>query len=303
MDITQLRYFLEVAESQHITASAEKLHIAQPALSRSIHKLEQSMGVKLFESKGRNIVLTECGKYLKENLIPIFEQLDSFPEILQAIAKLNGETIHLNVLAASTVITDAIIEYKKECENVNFQLLQNTENEVFDIEITTKFSDGRKQTAKPNQFICNETIFLAVPNNEKYINRSTITLKEAEREGFISLIGSRQFRSICDRICRNAGISPRIIFESDNPAAVKNMIAANMGVGFWPEFSWGRISNENIKLLEISDPKCSRDVIITYKCNKEKPENAADFFEFLKNFLAKEKKFSESRKKRQKCHL
>ncbi len=303
MDITQLRYFLEVAESQHITASAEKLHIAQPALSRSIHKLEKSMGVKLFESKGRNIVLTECGKHLRDRLIPILEQLDSLPETLQTISKIHGETIHLNVLAASTLITDAIIEYKSLCKNVNFQLLQNTESDISDIEITTKFSDGRKPNEKSNQFICNETIYLAVPNNEKYSKRNTITLKEVENEGFISLIGSRQFRSICDRICRNADISPKIIFESDNPAAVKNMIAANMGIGFWPEFSWGRISGDNVKLLEINDPKCSRDVIITYNSHKEDTKKVTDFFEFLKEFLLIEKNFSETRKHSQKCHL
>ena len=44
MELTQLRYFLEVAESEHMTMSAEKLHIAQPALSQSIHRLENATG-------------------------------------------------------------------------------------------------------------------------------------------------------------------------------------------------------------------------------------------------------------------
>lgn len=284
MDITQIRYFLEVAESQHITSSAEKLHIAQPALSRAIHKFEKSIGVKLFEAKGRNIVLTEYGRYLQSKLIPIMEQLDGLPDILRTMAKLHGETIHLNVLAASTLVTDAIIEYKSKHGDLNFQFLQNNESGIYDIEITTKMVYGRNSEPKQNQFICNEKIFLAVPNSERFKNRKSITLKEVESEGFISLIGSRQFRYICDRFCRNAEITPRIIFESDNPAAVKNMIATNMGVGFWPEFSWGRINSDNVLLLEITEPVCSRDLIITYNQNKADSKNTLEFFEFLKEY-------------------
>ncbi len=293
MDITQIRYFLEVAESQHITESAEKLHIAQPALSRAIHKFEKTMGVKLFEAKGRNIVLNRYGEYLKNKLVPIMEELDSLPEALQTMAKLQGETIHLNVLAASPFVTDAIIQYKSQHKDINFQLLQHNDGEIYDIEIASKAFYNRPKETKDNVFICNEKILLAVPKYGKFKDRTSITLKEIENEGFISLMGSKQFRYICDRFCRQADITPRIIFESDNLTAVHNMIGANMGVGFWPEFTWGDMENDNVKLLEITDPKCSRDIIITYRQNKENSKNTIEFFEYLKDFCLKRKKVSE----------
>ena len=88
MELNQFRYFLEVAENQHITNSAKKLHIAQPSLTQAIHRLEEDLGVPLFVSKGRNIVLTEYGKYLQKKLIPIIEQIDKLPEKLHIMAKL-----------------------------------------------------------------------------------------------------------------------------------------------------------------------------------------------------------------------
>ena len=237
----------------------------------------------LFEAKGRNIVLTEYGKFLQEQLTPIVEQLDKLPEMLQTMAKLNSETIHLNVLAASNLVTNAIIEYKSQHKELNFQLLQNTQSDIFDIEITTKsFHKGNPKKIH-NQFIFTEKIFIAVPNNKKYENKTSITLKEMEKEGFISLLGSRQFRYICDKFCNQAGIQPKIIFESDNPQVVKNMISANLGVGFWPEFTWGAIDNHNVRLLEITDPICSRDIVITINKNKQDSKNAEEFFEYLKN--------------------
>ncbi len=282
MELQQLKYFLEVAHTQHITRSAEKLHIAQPALSQCIHRLENELGVKLFASKGRNIVLTQYGKYFQSKVEPIIETLDALPEQLQIMAKTNYRTIHLKVLAASTLMTQAIIEYGNIHDDVKFQLLQNTESDAFDIEITTKMFYQPNEDL--NQIVCPEKIYLAVPNNEKYKNISSISLEDVAQESFISLLGSKQFRYICDRFCHQAGIVPKIIFESDSPAAVKNMIAANLGIGFWPEFTWGRVENDKVKLLEISNADCHRSIVIT--CTPNANDNVLEFFNFIKSKIA-----------------
>lgn len=195
--------------------------------------------------------------------------------------------IHINVLAASTLVTSAIIDYKSLNEDINFQLLQNSQGDVFDIEISTKLLHRGEPIRSADRFVCNEKIFLAVPAKGKYSAVSSVTLKEVESEGFISLMGSRQFRFICDRFCRAAGIAPKIIFESDNPTAVKNMIAANLGVGFWPEFSWGKLDNDSVKLLSVTDPECSRDLVLTCRRNKRDNKTVEEFFEYLKDYFRK----------------
>ena len=291
MEITQIKYFLEAANTQHITKSAEKLHIAQPALSQAIKRFEEDLKVPLFIKNGRNIVLTRYGKFLKEKLEPIVKELDELPSIVQTMANLDCDTIHLNVLAASALVTNAIIDYQSENnDELNFQLLQNHRDEIYDIEITTKLFYQTPQNDSKNRFVCVEKIFLAVPNNKKYENKKSISLKEVENEGFISLMGSKQFRYICDKFCSHIGISPKIIFESDNPAAVKNMIGANLGVGFWPEFTWGRLDNHKVRRLEIEDMPCSRDILITYSKNKKDNKNVESFFEYLKNYCINEKR-------------
>lgn len=289
MELTQIRYFLEVADSRHMTNSAKNLHISQPALTQAIRRLEDDLGVPLFTAKGRNIVLTEYGKYLQKKLVPLMEQFDQIPEQLGMMVKLESETIHMNVLAASGLVMEAIIEYKKEHEDINFQLHQNSESELYDIAVTTKLF-YQSQSEKNSRSYA-EKIYLAVPDNEKYKGKSSIRLKDVSEEGFISLLGSREFRYICDRFCQHAGFAPKIIFESDNPAAVKNMIAANMGIGFWPEFTWGSIENEHVKMLEIKEPICQRDIIITYNTNKTDSRNVIGFYGFLVEFF-EGKKFS-----------
>lgn len=289
MELTQIKYFLEVAESQHITKSAQKLHIAQPALSQSIHRLEKELRVPLFVPKGRNIVLTEYGKYLKQKLEPVMNELDAIPGQLQTMAKLESDTVHLNVLAASTLVTEAIIEYKKKRSEVNFQVLQSASDSLYDIGIRTKLF-YQLDSETDSTFVCTEKIYLAVPSTHKLADKTGIRLIEAADEGFISLMGSRQLRLICDRYCQHAGFSPKIIFESDSPTAVRNMIAANMGVGFWPEFTWGKLETDKVKLIEIEDPLCRRDIIIDYKLNKTDSSVVLDFFSFFKDFCLRKAK-------------
>lgn len=282
MEFMQIRYFLETAKTKHMTNSAKNLHITQPALTQAIRRLERDLGVPLFAAKGRNIVLTEYGKYLQKKLEPLMDQLDAIPEQLKMMAALESETIHMNVLAASSLVMEAIIEYKKEHEEIHFQIQQNSESELYDIAVTTKLF--YQETEEENRFACDEEIYLAVPD-ARFGNRTSISLGEVADEGFISLLGSREFRYICDRFCQHAGFTPRIIFESDNPSAVKNMIAANMGIGFWPEFTWGSAVNERVRLLKIDDPVCQRDIIINYNQNKPDSRNVLDFYQFLTGFF------------------
>lgn len=286
MEITQLRYFLEVAESEHITRSAEKLHIAQPALSQAIRRLENELGVALFVKDGRNVALTAYGAHLRERLAPLMQVLDEIPQELAAMRAAEGRTVYLKVLAASTLITDAVIRFQAMHGDVMVKLLQNSDEMLYDIEVTTRLPHLHREGAGLQEVVCPEQIFLAVPDGEKYANRNSICLKETESEGFIGLMGSRQFRTICDQFCVRAGVRPTYVFESDSPAAVQNMIAANMGVGFWPEFSWGRLHNKRVKRMEVLDVDCRRELVVM-RNNKRQSQVAEEFFAFLKAYLQK----------------
>ena len=289
MELTHIRYFLDTAKTQHITKSAQRLHIAQPALSKSIHKLEEELGVPLFSKQGRNIVLTPYGKYLYDRLMPLMSTLEDIPQEIAHMAQIENRTIRLSVLAASTITTHAIIEYKKKHPDINFHVLQSPGNELYDIEITTNFFRSSNASSE-NTFAITEDIYLAVPDSDKYHDMTSIKLSDVKDEGFISLFGSKQLRGICDEFCRKSGFEPNVVFESDSPHAVKNMIGAHLGVGFWPEFSWGKINTDQVKLLKIIDPDCSRNIFIDYKNSKSDDKETLKFYNFLKKYFVSKKK-------------
>ena len=77
MDLLQLRYFLKLAEHQHVTKTANILHISQPALSSTIKKLENELGAPLFERNGRNIVLSAYGEIFRTYVEEVFLSLEN----------------------------------------------------------------------------------------------------------------------------------------------------------------------------------------------------------------------------------
>ena len=286
MELMQLRYFCEVAESQHMTRSAEKLYIAQPALSQTIHRLEGELGVKLFVLKGRNIVLTPYGRYLKEKVEPLLSTLDQIPVDLARLAHTDRTTIRMNVQAASALVTRAVIEYQKS-HHVQFELVQSGEDTLCDVSLTTRLPSPKEGRA--NEYIFTEPILLAVPDSDRFADRSAISLAEMREEEFVCLAGTKNFRSICDKYCSKVGFTPKVVFESDSPATVQNLVAAGCGVGFWPRYTWGEFTTNSARLLEISDPDCKRDLVLSVNRLKQDNTEVEQFFAFLVEYMERMK--------------
>ncbi len=293
MELLQLQYFYAAAENMHITKAAEQLHVAQPALSQSIRRLENELGVKLFRKKGRNIVLTEYGEFVKEKLSTTLPVIEQIPEQLQEMADIRKHTIRINVLAASTLVTEALIRFQIQNPEIRFQVVQNAEDINADINIFTTENYNIPEEREDIYRIFTEHIFLAAPDTERFRSAGKILLSDMCDESFISLAGSRTLRIICDRYCLQAGFTPRTVFESDSPQAVQNLIAAGLGVGFWPHYTWGRSAKKSILLLPISNPDCKRDIILRLRKTMDSGyEDRMLFFDFLSEYLRQQKKKS-----------
>ena len=192
MELTHIKYFLEVARTEHVTQSAKNLCIVQPALTHAIHKLEDELGVKLFKSSGRNIKLTEAGDYFYKKVKPLYEDIEALPARLRAKSDKQAITVSLKVLAASSFVTNAVIQYKKDAPALRFYLVQKEESSLYDISIQT-FANYRPQENPDEEvFVCSENIYLAVPNTAEYKKRDSISLHELGDTNFIGLYGSKQ---------------------------------------------------------------------------------------------------------------
>jgi len=281
MELQKLRQFYTVAKYQHMTRAAEALYIAQPSLTQAIASLERELGVELFVKRGRNIFLTEYGEYLKNRLDTLLPELDSLPTELQNMKVGVRKRVRLNILAASTFVINAIVAYRRINPDVVFDFEQSAEKKNCDIVITTNVGGRKTPKNYVKRTVKDERIYLAVPKTSVYGEREEIALDEVREEDFVMLSSSRLFGVICNRFCSEAGFVPKVLFESDSPSAVQNIISTGTGVAFWPEYSWGKINNDNVKLITISSPDCRRELITELYSTHERSKYAEDFYDFL----------------------
>lgn len=266
MDLNKLRYFLVVAETEHVTQAANILGISQPALTRAIHRLEEELGVTLIAGEGRNIRLTEEGLFLKQHAAQAMRTLDEAEHAVKIFSKQWQQTIEVCIESASAVVVDAIARYSREHPEVAFTVSQDEETRSSDIvvktvsNITTAFASCHKESSavgETNATVAKakgmmdhakerftERIGIAVPISLHPSLPEMLSLADLRTAHFICLAGRRGFRRQCDLLCKHYGFAPHLAFESDNPSVVRKMIALGLGVGFWPEHSWGPVDPE-----------------------------------------------------------
>ena len=295
MEIQQFRYFLTAARYENLTKAAEELHIAQPALSQSVKRLETELGVSLFDRKNHRIELNEQGKLLKKRLIPLMESIDNLKDELWESVYSSEGTIYLNFLSASNLITNCIISFRAQKPDVQFQVSQLEMMENCDIHIESRIAMSvtpPHPQELPEGIVrreyLREEIFLAVPPDSKFAKHKTIDLREVKEENFIRLGNGWQLRMICDDFCRRAGIRPQAVFESNSPESVRNLVAAGLGIGFWPEKAWGGPPGHGVVLIPIRYPICRRDLVVTmFEQAKDKPV-VGEFMDYFCRYFEKE---------------
>lgn len=286
MDLNKLYYFYVTAKHQHVTRAAAELQIAQPALTKSIKLLEQDLAVPLFFKQGRSIRLTDFGKHLFTRLESVFPVVDKLPEELSQMKKRAVDNITIHTQAASLLITEAIVAYKALHPHVAFQMAQNENTPNCDISVSV--ASMHITPGSIRQYDIREDIFLAVPRAGQYGQLESIQLSDVKNAWFICPSAARPFRRICDELCLQKGFRPNILFESDSPEAVRNLISAGTGIGFWPAFCFGRISSD-VALLPIEDVQAQRTLQLCLHDNGLPRKAAEDFFTFLIAYMEEKK--------------
>ena len=95
MELLQLQYFKTIAECQHITKAANKLMISQPSLSNTLSRIENELGVQLFDRQGRNIVLNNYGRIVLEHTNNILRELDNIHTEIDKMEQRQNKVINI----------------------------------------------------------------------------------------------------------------------------------------------------------------------------------------------------------------
>ena len=136
MNYNYLRYFSVLAQVEHYTLAAARLGISQPSLSSAIHHLETELGgVRLFEKVGRNIRLTEEGRFYQEKVDSALQELNSASMVLRDSMVSAPVVIRMGVVSGTLggMVAEEIAKYIQGNERIRFRLTESSAEELMDL--------------------------------------------------------------------------------------------------------------------------------------------------------------------------
>lgn len=288
MELLQLQYFRTVARLEHMTKAAQEIRIAQPALSKTIARLEEDLGVQLFERKGRNIQLNSFGKVFLKKVEIALSALEEGRKEVKDLARIEGGRVFIST-TTHKCFSDLIGTFLSEHPDIKLQISQASNNEKVkqlrngDIDFCITFPPLEVEGIAGKSFLTEE-ILLAVPTTHRFADRKRIDLSQLFDDAFISIKEGNPFREMTDHFCKKAGFTPKIVCEVDELSAISHFIRTGIGVAFLPETL---IENKKlpIRLLQIDKPVCQRTYQIAWLENRYLSIAAQKFRDFVYHYF------------------
>lgn len=291
MELLQLQYFRTTARLEHMTKAAEQLHIAQPALSKTISRLEEDLGVPLFDRANRQIRLNAFGKAFLNKVEAALSLLEEGQQEITDMAGLERGTISIatNVLNR---LTPAIIAFREQYPEVRFRI-----NQIAPAETST-IADLLDQGSVDLGFgpmsldkqgiqvlpVLQAEVFLAVPRGHRLEHESSIVLQQVAEDPFIEYKVGHPFREINNEISRKAGIQRTIVCEVEEPAALGSLVEAGLGVAFVPGCKGDEIPKFTRLHIEGTDNR--RAFSVAWNETRYQSKAASAFQQFLVEYFA-----------------
>jgi DNA-binding transcriptional LysR family regulator len=241
MELRHLRYFVAVAEELHFTRAAEKLLVAQPALSQQIRDLEQEIGVTLLYRTNRKVELTHAGAvFLDEARQVISQSQQAISRAIQAQRGYFGRLSIGHVLSATGAkLTDAIRAFSTEHPNVDLVLNDLGETEQWSQLADEKIDIALTRTACGHESILKipferSRLSVLMPVQHPLAHRKRVSLKQFSNERFI--IGRDSdfpsYNQFLRTQCRQSGFELTVRQQVRDLASILWMVSAGIGLGF-----------------------------------------------------------------------
>ncbi|SIO04778.1 LysR family transcriptional regulator [Paraburkholderia phenazinium] len=240
MELKLLRAFLTVAELRHFGHAAEVLCVSQPALSKQIVALEDSLGARLFERGRHGAELTTFGA----GFLPDAQSLvrDADEVLARARESSSGTRGYLRVglgLSTLTLAPQLIAEFRRQYPKVNVTLNDLSSAEQGRRLLAGKLDVGFLRLPADSGLdafpVLDEALALAVPQHARW-KRIPANLDELNEQGFIGLARGRGpgLAAQIDRWCSEHGFVPRVTQQADDIQTVLAAVAAGVGAAFLP---------------------------------------------------------------------
>lgn len=300
MQLKDIEYIRAIAREGSFSAAAASCFISQPALSLAVKRLEQELGVSLFERSTHSVKLSTAGELFLsegENILMLSSQLK---ERMVGLSQLKKGNIRMGISTfySSYYLTRILPSFYRLHPGIKIDIVEDNSRNLEEMALKEEVDFSLiplplfHETALEYEILQQEQILFAIPAASplRFKLKSSLSndfpfleLSDAREENFIFLKPQQRFYRMGMELCREAGFSPKILYELTSWDAINMLIGCGMGVGFVPELVTER-TQKNIRqpiYCRILNQNTTRSYAVVYKKHKIFSPEAADFVRFL----------------------
>lgn len=241
MNYNYLQYFSVLAETEHYTQAAARLGISQPSLSSAIHNLENELGgIKLFEKVGRNVRLTEQGRFYYQKVSSALQELHSASRILRESKDDAPIVIRLGIVSGTLegAVAAAITDYIQENKRIRFQITEGSAENLIALlrqeQLEMAIVDATVRDPSFHfRILCKRDFYVAMPSDHPLANRSI--LRPEEVISLPQVVFNYDVNNSFQEWASGSPADENVICQVNTSQAALDMVAAGVGIAFLPE--------------------------------------------------------------------
>lgn len=287
MELDQLRYFLKIAEKGNFTRAAAELNLSQPALSRSIQKLEEELGQPVFDRKSRSVSLNDTGTLLQSRA----QQILSVVEDTKAEITDDGESGCIRLGAIPTIapffLPDVLRQFSESYPKANLVVQENTTDHLLKSLTQGEIDLAILALPVPAKYLELEELFkeellLVLPPDHALVEKKEIRLVDVEPYPFILLDEAHCLSDNILSFCRQRSFQPVAVEKTSQLAMIQELVALSHGVSMVPEMARRLDQNDRRVYRSFTGRKPMRTVAVVWNPYRFQSQLLKNFREHLR---------------------
>lgn len=271
MNLRDLHYLVAVADLRNFSQAAEQCHISQPTLSNQIRKLEETLGITLFERTNKKVMVTETGEQIVRSARRILHEVDTMQDIAASAQDPLGGKFRLGAFPtlAPYIFPQLVPEITDKLPKIKLILVEEKTAELVD-----KLKKGELDAALLalpvsddqllSQPLFDDEFYLAVPPGNPLIHRPCIDISDLSRQTLLLLEEGHCLREQALEVCRWIGAGEEQDFRATSLETLRQMVKAGTGITLMPKIAIPE-QEEGIRYLPFAPPAPKRTIGLIWR--------------------------------------
>jgi DNA-binding transcriptional LysR family regulator len=291
MDLRQCRVFVEIAREKNFTKAAKRLNIAQSAVSITLRKLEEDLGLLLINRQVKRICLTAEGETFLRHAQQILDKVKTTQAEMDELRGLQRGEVRIGIppMMSAYYFPQVIREFSRRYPQLQLSVYGDGAAKIQQMIAHGEIDLGVIATGvipegMEGQCFLREEIVAVVSENNQLAQQESITISEFLRQPLISFKAGYYMREFINELAKTARVKPQIVFESNLFSLVRSLIGEDGGVSTLLKMAV--INEPGVKAISF-DPPQYLDLMLAWKTDGYLSHANRAFADFLLKQVAK----------------